>query len=556
MREERAMSNRANPYVDRYFGNYQITAEIACGSFGSVYKARHIYLPRIATVKLLHKVRINSFQDRERFFREAGLFEKLEHPYILPVYETGIEGEIPYLVTEYAPGGSLRDLLQRRLSTPLSVKDATTILSQIGEALYYAHQRNIFHHDLKPENILFKSSGDVLLADFSLASIQSATKSTSVATMKGTPVYMAPEQLLGRASAASDQYALGMIAYELLTGRTHFATSPDDTWGTQIHKHRQEKLSPLAQINPAIPQAVEQTILKALAKHPRERYVNVAAFITALQIAVDQSREESVFHPLTWYEKELEEYEQILRSESLSEEKETSLDKGNPLPEIAEYLTRPFVEKALAQLSWVERSCLLLYIDAQFTLDEIAEIMSIDKRQVCEALEQGCGRILQSYYLSLEKEQILSSDHVHTPAEKDIARIANLLMSITPVKSERSTPLTPAMRYGESSQFLQGNEEGNNPGSISGHGKPGLEFRVAVLCPDKFSELVFDEPESMIPIIKKSVERVLREFLGTVNAEVILHPGSSKDQGAKDMKNRDEDVPIPTPERPVRVCAV
>jgi len=549
------MSNHANPHVGRYLGNYQITAEIACGSFGAVYKAQHSFLPRIAAIKLLHTVRINSPQDRERFFQEARLLARLAHPHILPLYEADIDGESPYFISDYASGGSLRDLLQHRPSTPLPVEDVITILSQVGEALSYAHQQKIIHRDIKPENILFNNNGDVLLADFGIATILSTAERTHATAVHSTPVYMAPEQFQGKVSAASDQYALAAIAYELLTGHTPFGTSLYDEWVAGASEHREEALPALTQFNPAIPKAVEQVVLKALAKHRQERYVDIAAFVAALQNAMDRSRRESTSYPLAWYKKQLEEYEQVLRAESRSEQ-EIALDKGDPFAISVEHLIGRFVEKALTQLSWVERSCLLLYSDAQFASNEIAEIMGISEQEVRQALEQGRERLLRSYYLSLEQEQILPSNSLRTPMESDNARIAYLLKRIPTAEPELPVPLLPTIQSRESAQFPQGNEEGNDLGSISGHKKHSLEFQVEVLCPDRFSELVFDEPESMVPIIKGCLERVLREFLGRVDAEVILHPRNQKSKAAREAKNRDEDVPIPTPERPVRVRAV
>ena len=549
------MSNHANPHVDRYFGNYRITAEIACGSFGSVYKARHSFLPRTAAIKLLHTVRINSPQDRERFFQEARLLTGLAHPHILPLYEAGIDGEFPYFISEYASGGSLRDLLQHRPSTPPSVEEAIAILSQVGEALSYAHQQNIIHRDIKPENILFNNNGDILLADFGIATVLNTAERTHTTAVHSTPVYMAPEQFQGIVSSTSDQYALGVIAYELLTGRIPFGTSPYDAWEERVSKHREETLPPLTRFNPMLPKAIEQAVLKALAKDRQERYVDLAAFLEALQSAMDRSHRENTSYPLAWYKKQLEEYEQVLRIESRSG-REIALDKRDPFAIGVEHLIGPLVEKALTQLSWVERSCLLLSSDAQFASNEIAEIMGISEQEVRQALEQGRERLLRSYYLSLEQEQILPFNRLRAPMESDNARIAYLLKSIPTAESERPIPLSPTIQSRESAQLPQRNEEDNDLGSISGHKKRSLEFQVEVLCPDRFSELVFDEPESMVPIIKGCLERILREFLGRVDAEVILHPRNQKNKAAREAQNRDEDVPIPTPERPVRVRAI
>src|SRR5260221_7910128 len=151
------MSNRPDSCIGRYFGTYRITEEIACGSFGSVYKAQDVHLQRTVAIKILDEAHTTSTENREHFLQEARLLERLKHPHIVPIYDFGIDDGLPYVVTEYAPGGSLQDLLKRGSQRPLRVEDAIRILSQIGNALYYAHQQNIIHRDLKPTNILFNS---------------------------------------------------------------------------------------------------------------------------------------------------------------------------------------------------------------------------------------------------------------------------------------------------------------------------------------------------------------------------------------------------------------
>lgn len=260
---------------------------------------------------------------------------------------------------------------------------------------------------------------------------------------------------------------------------------------------------------------------------------NRAPFTASSQVAAEQKQEEGEL--VVWYNKQLAEYKQVLYAESHFEQ-EKSLDKGDPSTVLAECLIRPFIEKALMQLSWVERNCLLLHIDAQFSLDEIAEIMNLDKDQARETLERGRKRLLRAYYRYLEQGQILSSGKLRTSAESDNARIADLLKSI------------PRIELRGPGRFSPGGKEDNNepdPGLI--REKPYLELQVEVLLPDRLSEL---EPDSIGPVVKETLERVLREL--RVDAKVMLHPG---DQGAR-RRNRYEDVPIPTPQRPVRVRAV
>jgi serine/threonine protein kinase len=267
--------------LERQIGNYVIMAEIASGTFGSVYLAKHTILHDRSPValKLLH-THLGSEKERERFFQEARFLDKLRHPHILPLEDTGLYEGFPYLVVEYAANGSLRDRLCQYPSQPLPIGEALTILSQIAQALQYAHdQKNIVHRDLKPANILFNANGEAVLADFGIAVVLEQTRRVEV---EGTPPYMAPEQFQGEVSKKSDQYALGCIAYELLTGRRPFEAPNNYAMG---YKHVHELPIPPTQLNPNLPKYVEQAILKAMAKQRKDRYSDISAFITALQIS-------------------------------------------------------------------------------------------------------------------------------------------------------------------------------------------------------------------------------------------------------------------------------
>jgi len=269
-----------NPYIGSYFGNYRIMAEIDCGSFGCVYRAQHAFLPRNAAVKLLHAARLHSRDAHDKFLQEAQLLETLRHPHILPIYEFGIDDGLPYLVTEYASGGSLRDLLRNRSPQPLSINEAISIISQVGAALHYAHQQGVIHHDLKPENILFNNRGDALLADFGIAIVLTTATLEQVTEVNGTPAYMAPEQFQGKASRRSDQYSLGCIAYELVTGRKPFIAPDAISLGL---KHMHESPIPPTRLNPDLSPQVEYVILKTLEKRRINRYHDVLTFMQELQ---------------------------------------------------------------------------------------------------------------------------------------------------------------------------------------------------------------------------------------------------------------------------------
>ncbi len=269
-------------YIGKQIGNYRVVSEIGSGSFGVVYRGEHIFLPnRVGAIKLLHAAHLDSWQDRESFLLEARLLEMLKHPHILPILDVGIHEGFPYLVTEYAPQGSLRDRLQQIYPWLLHTEESIKILSQAGEALHHAHQQNIIHRDLKPANILFNEKGDALLADFGIATTL-ATASIKFVEASGSPPYMAPEQFQGTVCKESDQYSLGCIAYELFTGRRPFVASDPLTMG---FKHLIENPISPTRLNPQIPPQIEQAVLKAMAKQHNDRFADIATFIAALQAA-------------------------------------------------------------------------------------------------------------------------------------------------------------------------------------------------------------------------------------------------------------------------------
>jgi len=269
-------------YIGKQIGNYRVDSEIGSGSFGVVYRGEHIFLPnRVGAIKLLHAAHLDSWQDRESFLLEARLLEMLKHPHILPILDVGIHEGFPYLVTEYAPQGSLRDRLQQIYPWLLHTEESIKILSQTGEALHHAHQQNIIHRDLKPANILFNEKGDALLADFGIATTL-ATASIKFVEASGSPPYMAPEQFQGTVCKESDQYSLGCIAYELFTGRRPFVASDPLTMG---FKHLIENPISPTRLNPQIPPQVERAVLKAMAKQHNDRFADIATFIAALEAA-------------------------------------------------------------------------------------------------------------------------------------------------------------------------------------------------------------------------------------------------------------------------------
>ncbi len=297
-------------YIGQPFGNYRLVEQLDCGSFGCVYRAEHLHLKtRTAAIKILH-AHLASQKQREGFFQEADLLERLQHPHILHILDVGIQHGFPYLMMEYCSAGSLRQRLKRQRSQPLPVEEALTILTQVGQALEYVHQQNVVHRDLKPENILFNTKGEALLADFGIAKML-ATIGVQQGTITGTPAYMAPEQFRGTASREGDQYALGCIAYELLTGQKPFTASD---MVSMMYKHVTEQPVAPRDRNSHIPVHIEQAVLRAMAKEREARHADVTTFIRALQKTAQQFlKEGDSLYRHKRYEEALTAYEQAIR---------------------------------------------------------------------------------------------------------------------------------------------------------------------------------------------------------------------------------------------------
>jgi serine/threonine protein kinase len=268
----------------KQFGPYRITAPLGEGGMAAVYKAFQPGVDRFVALKVLPQHYAKDPQFVERFEREAKVLAKLQHPHILPVHDFGeADGGYTYIVMPFVESGDLAELMtQRRLSLP----EISRIIGQVGDALDYAHSQGIVHRDVKPSNILVDGRGNCLLTDFGLAKIVSgyANKLTGSGFVVGTPEYMAPEQGMSEATdGRCDIYALGVILYELVTGRVPFSA---ETPVAIILKHVSDPLPPPRQINPNIPEVVEQVILKAMAKSPADRYATPGDMIEALQAAI------------------------------------------------------------------------------------------------------------------------------------------------------------------------------------------------------------------------------------------------------------------------------
>ncbi|MBX7212630.1 MAG: protein kinase [Thermoflexales bacterium] len=265
------------------FGRYEIRRELGRGGMASVFEANDPRFGRSVAVKVLPREMLFDPAFRARFDREARTVAMLEHSGIVPVHDYGEQDGQPFLVMRFMPGGSLADRLQ---NGPLPIRQVAAIFRRIGAAIDYAHQRGVIHRDLKPANILFDDAGEAYIADFGIAKMaETAVTQGLTQGVIGTPAYMSPEQWEGKSvDARSDLYALGIIAFEALSGRQPFLA--DSVTGF-MRAHLFEPVPALANVPPAFAGALQQVLGRALAKKPEQRYNSGAELAEDLQAVAD-----------------------------------------------------------------------------------------------------------------------------------------------------------------------------------------------------------------------------------------------------------------------------
>ncbi len=279
-------------------GRFEIISELGRGGMAVVYKARQADLDRIVAIKLLPPEMTHDTNYVARFRHEARSAARLEHPHIMPVYEVGETNGLHYIAMKYIQGRTLKDVVQE--DGALSVRRAAEVLAQVGDALDYAHRQGIIHRDIKPSNVMITDEGWVYLTDFGLArGTDGATSGLTMAgTVMGTPEYMSPEQAQGLASVGppTDIYALGVVLYELLTGTFPFHA---ETPMAMLAARLLQSPIPPRDVRGDLPAAVEDVVMRSLARKPEARFASAAEMVTALRTAAGIGANPQAQPPLT-----------------------------------------------------------------------------------------------------------------------------------------------------------------------------------------------------------------------------------------------------------------
>ena len=302
---------------------YQIIRTIGEGGMANVYLAHDLILDRNVAVKILRGDLADDEKFVRRFQREAIAASSLSHPNIVEMYDVGEDDGKYYIVMEYVEGRTLKSLIKKRGG--LTLPEVIDIMTQLTSAIACAHDSNIIHRDIKPQNVLIKEDGIVKITDFGIAMALNSNELTQTNSVMGSVHYLPPEQANGTgATVKSDIYSLGIVMFELLTGQLPF--KGDNAVEIAI-KQMKNQIPSVCNINPLIPQSIENIILKACAKNPKNRYKNVVEMYNDIQTCLDEERKDEKRYVYQYSETDtLEDTKELKNIKELKEEK-TELDE-------------------------------------------------------------------------------------------------------------------------------------------------------------------------------------------------------------------------------------
>ena len=358
---------------------YEIVKTIGEGGMANVYLANDIILNRKVAVKVLRGDLATDEKFIRRFQREAMSVSNLSHPNIVEVYDVGEEDGNYYIVMEYIEGKTLKKLIQKRGA--LTLPEVRDIMLQLTDGLAHAHDAFIIHRDIKPQNIMILDNGLVKITDFGIAVAMNATQLTQTNSVMGSVHYLPPEQANGKsATIKGDIYSLGILMFELLTGSVPF--KGDNAVEIAI-KHMKDKIPSVRKINPVIPQSVENIVLKATAKNPKNRYNDVREMYKDLETCLDRENEKRYVYPYS--ESDLEETKVLndlqkeIKQVDNKEEKKRLVDDDDDYVEVKEVPLKKQskLNKIIIILSIIFASLLIIFGVIFIIVPKMTEVKDI-----------------------------------------------------------------------------------------------------------------------------------------------------------------------------------
>ena len=407
---------------------YEVIRSIGEGGMANVYLGYDTILDRNVAIKVLRGDLSNDEKFVRRFQREALSASSLAHPNIVEMYDVGEDDGIYYIVMEYIDGITLKQLLKKRGSLTLS--EAIDIMSQLTDGMAHAHDSYIIHRDLKPQNIMIKDDGSIKITDFGIAMALNSTQLTQTNSVMGSVHYLPPEQASGKgATVKSDIYSMGIIFYELLTGKLPFK---GDNAVEIALKQMRNPLPSIREENSEIPQSVENIIVKAAAKNPKNRYEDSRSMHEDLLTCLNDDRMDEAPIKFKYPEHEASETKRIKKIEDLPKEKDNVDDLGqtHDLSTKIEDIEDKRSRKLIIILSSILAVALIAIIFVFVIFPNISKTKNItvpscvgDKVSICQAKLEKAGftvnsSIKETYSDEVEENRVVKT----TPAEGRVVK--------------------------------------------------------------------------------------------------------------------------------------
>lgn len=420
-------------------GRYKIIDRLGEGGMADVYLAEDLILNREVAVKLLRLDFRDNPKAKKRFQHEAMAATELDNPHIVGIYDVDEVEGMQYLVMEYVDGEDLKHYIKDRF--PIPYAEVVNIMEQICSAVSEAHHHNIIHRDLKPQNILVDKNGYIKITDFGISRLESEDTMTQTKSIIGSIHYLSPEQIKGQmATKRSDIYSLGIILYEILTGKVPFN---GDTAVSIAIKHSQQPIPSVRDFDPRIPQALENVVLKATTKDPRNRYPDVNAMAADLNTSLDRSRANESKFVVPDEDAEMDERTRVMPFSALSENETSAAanpDKreaqetdesaeGRPKRKNHKRRRRWLISGIIGFLILLFAVIFFVSANSQTTVPVITGTLKSEAAEKLENADLQVGNVSYRYSEKVDRNRVISSKPKENTKVKKNTRVALVISS-------------------------------------------------------------------------------------------------------------------------------